>query len=79
MGDTRNILPIVHQYIVQYLMYLLGLGTPLWLLLTTFPCEKCHDLQLSQLTTVLREREGVSAPKPGVPLPDVTLHIASIT
>ena len=73
LGNTGNILPIEQSN------GLLGLGTPLWLLLTTFPWRSRHDLQPSQLTTVLREREGVSAPKPGVPLPGVTLHIASIT
>ena len=66
MGDTRNILPIVQSNA------LLGL----WTALVASTGEK-H--QPSQLTTVLREREGVSAPKPGVPLPDVTLHIVSIT
>ena len=57
----------------------LGSGLRFGCSLQRSPGEKRHDLQHSQLTTVLREREGVSAPKPGVPLPDVTLHIASIT
>ena len=71
MGDTGNILPIVQSNV--------GSGLRFSCSLQRSPGEKCHDLQPSQLTTVLREREGVSAPKPGVPLPDVTLHIASIT
>ena len=57
----------------------LGSGLRFGCSLQRSPGEKRHDLQPSQLITVLREREGVSAPKPGVPLPDVTLHIASIT
>ena len=73
MGDTGNILPIVQSNVSTWARDS-ALVAPY-----NVPGEKCHDLQPSQLTTVLREREGVSAPKPGVPLPDVTLHIASIT
>ena len=43
VGDTGNILPIVQSN------GLLGLGTPLWLLLTTFPWRETS--QPSTLTT----------------------------
>ena len=74
MGDTGNILPIVQSNASTWALdsaLVAPYNVPLARNVTTF--------KPSQLTTVLRKREGVSAPKPGVPLPDVTLHIASIT
>ena len=73
MRDTGNILPVVQANA------LLGLGLQHWLLLTTLSGEERHDLHPLQLIYVLREREGVSAPKPDVPLPVVTLCSAIIT
>ena len=74
MGDTGNILPIVHSTVSNVSTWARHSA-----LVAPYNVPLARNRQPSQLTTVLREREGVSAPKPGVPLPGVTLHIASIT